>query len=280
VSLITSRANPQVKAIRALLRSRRERDRAGVCFVEGERVVAEAVALGLAIETLVVVEERLTSDSARFLVAELRSRGVRTLDLTPEVYESLAEREGPQEIGAVVQIPQDLLADTPATSGKLWLALGEVQHPGNLGTLIRSCDAAGGSGVVLLSQSSDPYHPIAVRGSLGTVFSQRILRATPDEFVAWLREGNCTVVGTSPTGTKDYREVSYKSPCVVLMGGERIGLSDEQKALCTAVVRIPLLGRVDSLNVATSATLVLYEAMRQQEVPLTLESEEGEPSSP
>jgi TrmH family RNA methyltransferase len=265
MAVVTSKANPQIKAIRALLRSRREREAAGVCFVEGERVVAEAVAQGLTVEMLVVAETELSSESARFLVAELRSKGVPSLELTAAVFESISEREGPQAIGAVVELPRHTLADTPASSGRLWVALNEVQHPGNLGTVVRTCDAAGGSGVILLGASTDPFHPIAVRGSLGAVFSQRLLPASFDELMAWARSGGCTVVGTSPAGSSDYREARYAPPCVLLMGGERIGLSEAQQAFCDTVVRIPLLGRVDSLNLATAATLVLYEAMRQQE---------------
>jgi TrmH family RNA methyltransferase len=146
------------------------------------------------------------------------------------------------------------------------VALPDIQHPGNLGTISRTCDAIGGDGVVLSGRTTDPYHPIAVRGTLGSIFSQRIVKARPAELARWLRSGRHLVVGTSPAGDRDYREVDYASrPVVLLMGGERVGLSKEQMALCDALVRIPMAGYVESLNLSVAAALVLYEVYRQVE---------------
>src|SRR5262249_6376754 len=124
-------------------------------------------------------------------------------------------------------------------------------------------DAAAGAGVILTGASTDPYHPIAVRGSLGAIFSQRIIETSADEFAAWARHYPCQVVGTSPAAEADYREVTYRPPVVCLMGSERTGLTPEQTALCDAVVRIPMAGKVDSLNLSVASALVLYEVYRQ-----------------
>jgi RNA methyltransferase, TrmH family len=149
---------------------------------------------------------------------------------------------------------------------RCWVALHEIQHPGNLGTIIRTNDAIGGDGVILSGRTTDPYHPVAVRGSLGAVFTQRIVRATPAELARWLRDSDVTVVGTSPDGTLDYREADYSSkPVVLITGNERTGISREQVKLCDAVVRIPMAGYVESLNLSVATGLVLYEVLRQVE---------------
>jgi len=260
VSLITSRANAQVKAIRAL-RNKRERDRSGLLFAGGPRLVGEALRQGAQIETVVVVPERLRVQTERDAIGAARAQGAAVLEVSGDVYDSLAFRGEPESMGAVVRQRHDMLPETPA--GELsWVAVHEIQHPGNLGTLIRTSDAAGGAGVILTGTSTDPYHPICVRGSLGAVFCQRVVQTTQEEFAVWLKHYGATVVGTSPAGGIDYREAVYRPPVVVLSGNERIGLSDDQLALCDQVVRIPMYGAVDSLNLSVATALVLYEVRR------------------
>jgi TrmH family RNA methyltransferase len=260
VPVITSRANERIKAIRAL-RNKRERDRAGVFFAEGPRLVARALAAGAAIEAVLVVPERLQDEGERASIAAARASGADIIEVAGDVYDSVSFRGDPDSMGAVVRRRHDALPPRP--SGELsWVALHELQHPGNLGTLIRTSDAAGGAGVILTGASTDPYHPVAVRGSLGAIFSQRVVETSEDDFEAWLKTYGARVVGTSPAGDVDYREATYKAPVVVLSGSERIGLSPRQLALCDQVVRIPMLGTVDSLNLAVATALVLYEATR------------------
>jgi TrmH family RNA methyltransferase len=259
--LITSRANERVKAVRAL-RDKRERDRSGAFFAEGLRVLRAAVETGATIEQVVAAPARI-DERERELIDDLAAARVPILEVSPEVYDSLSFREGAESIGAVVQQHWETLS--VATQGtRCWVALHEIQHPGNLGTIIRTCDAVGGDGVILSGRTTDPYHPVAVRGSLGSIFSQRIVRATPIDFTRWARHAGATVVGTSPAGDRDYREVDYGGQVVLIMGNERAGITDEQIALCDAVVRIPMLGYVESLNLSIAAALVLYEVLRQQ----------------
>jgi RNA methyltransferase, TrmH family len=148
---------------------------------------------------------------------------------------------------------------------RCWVALHDIGHPGNLGTIIRTNDAIGGDGVILSGRTTDPYHPIAVRGSLGAIFSQRIVRASPADLGRWARASGCLVIGTSPDGELDFRAPDYASRPVLLIGGnERAGISAEQIALCDAVVRIPMQGYVESLNLSIATALVLYEIQRQR----------------
>jgi TrmH family RNA methyltransferase len=263
VAVISSRANERIKQIRAL-RNRRDRDQAGVFFAEGARVLQAALDTDAVIEQAIIAPERLTR-AERPVVEALAERRVATLEVTPEVFDSLSFREEAQSVGAVLRQRWETLS--LETRGKrCWVALHDIQHPGNLGTIIRSNDAIGGDGVILSGRTTDPYHPVAVRGSLGAIFSQRIVHATPADFAHWTRDPGCTVIGTSPDGALDYREADYASrPVVLVMGNERAGLSKEQIALCDAVVRIPMEGYVESLNLSVAAALVLYEALRQVE---------------
>jgi len=261
--LISSRQNERVKAIRAL-KDKRERDAAGAFFVEGVQVLRAALRTGAVIEQVVLAPGRLNAEEAR-LAKTLAEMRLPTLEVTPEVFDSLAFREKAQSLGAVVRQRWETLASV-TESRRCWLALHDIQHPGNLGTLIRTCDAIGGDGVILSGRSTDPYHPVAVRGSLGAVFTQRIVRATQAELAGWLRRSGCRVIGTSPAGEADYREADYASrPVVIVSGNERSGISPEQIALCDEVVRIPMAGYVDSLNLSVATALVLYEVLRQRE---------------
>jgi len=192
--IIASRANERVKQVRAL-RNKRERDRTGTFFAEGRRVLQAALDTGAAIEQAVVAPERL-DEADRALVEELRRRRVPLLEVSGAVFDSISFREEAQSLGAVVRQRWESLADVRETR-RCWVALPEVQHPGNLGTIIRTCDAVGGDGVILVGRTTDPYHPIAVRGTLGAVFSQRIVRAKQDDVTAWAKRGECTVIGTS-----------------------------------------------------------------------------------
>ncbi len=260
MTVITSRSNAQVKRVRAL-QSRRERDRTGLFFAEGLRVVSEAFAMGYDVDLLVAAPERLPDAGLR-LVEKEQLRGLPVLEVTPEVFDSLSFREEAQGIGVVAHQRWSPLPES--TDGdRAWVAIHEVQHPGNLGTVIRTNDAVGGSGVILSGASTDAYHPQCVRGSLGAVFSQRLVRTTLTEFLEWAPRSDCQVVGTSPAGRVDYREVSYRAPVLVLMGNERAGLLPEQLTVCDEVVRIPMAGRVESLNLSIAAALVLYEVLRQ-----------------
>ncbi len=260
--MISSRANERVKQIKSL-HDRRDRDRTGSFFAEGHLVLRAALQSGVAIEQAVVCHERLSAEDAPILAA-FEEKEIPLMNVTGPVFDAMSFREEGQSIGAVVkQVGEGLTAETKGD--RCWVALHDISHPGNLGTIIRTNDAIGGDGVILSGRTTDPYHPIAVRGSLGAVFTQRIVRTTPEDLARWARDSGCLVVGTSPAGTVDFREPDYTTRPVLLIGGsERIGISPEQIAICDAVVRIPMLGYVESLNLSIATALVLYEIQRQR----------------
>lgn len=260
---ISSLNNPTIKHIRSL-RQRKERERTNTFFIEGIRLVAESIQTGATIESLVVAPELLTSAFAHHIVAARRAAGVAYLEVTAAVFKSLSGKENPQGLGAVVRQNWEQLEQVRLTDGWVWVALDEVQDPGNLGTILRTCDAVGGTGVILLGSTTDPYDPAALRASMGAIFSQRLVRAGFDEFVTWKQQHGYRVVGTSDTATHDYQAVRYDPPLVLLMGSEREGLSPQQQAHCDLIVAIPMVGRSDSLNLAVATGVMLYELFNQQ----------------
>ena len=262
-TLISSRANDRVKQVRAL-RNRHEREATKAFFAEGPRILKAVLETGADVLLLVVCPERLSAEE-ELLAEQISRRQPQFMEVTAAVFDSLSFREEGHSIGAVVQQHWETLG--PDTVGRrCWVALHDVQHPGNLGTIIRTVDAIGGDGVLLSGRSTDPYNPVAVRGTLGSIFTQRLVSADRAELAKWSKSSGCMVVGASPDGNFDYREADYASrPVLLLLGNERRGLAADQLALCDTVVRIPMGGYVESLNLAVAAALILYEVLRQNE---------------
>jgi TrmH family RNA methyltransferase len=255
---ITSRANPKLKQVR-LLRQRKGREASGLFLVEGIRPVGEAVEAGAPIESIFYSPELLTSLYARELVSQQIAQKTPCYPTSPDVFATLAEKENPQGLLAVVRMrPASLDALSPVDFP--WgVALVSPQDPGNIGAILRTIDAVGASGLLLLDGGADPYHPQAVRASMGALFWHPIVQTSFSEFAAWAAQGGYTVIGTSAHAEKNYREAaSYRPPLILLLGSEQKGLSAEQMAVCTQVVRLPMKGRVTSLNLAVVAGVMMY----------------------
>lgn len=271
--LITSPTNRRVAQIRKL-RSRKEREASGLFFVEGIRAVGEAVQLGAAIETLVVAPELLRSAFGRDLVAGREAAGVPVLRLSAEAFAAISGKDGPQGLAAVVRQQWEELPEGAAPGAghgghvpPLWIAVEAVQDPGNLGSILRTGDAVGTAGAILLGPATDPHDPACVRASMGAVFSQRLVRGDVDRFRAWARRHGLAVVGATGDAEHDYRAIDapYRGPLVVLMGSEREGLSPAAREACDHRVRVPMTGRCDSLNLAVATAVVLYEVLARRQ---------------
>ncbi|MEW6651540.1 MAG: RNA methyltransferase [Chloroflexota bacterium] len=261
--MITSRANPTIKQIRRL-RERKERQQSGLFFVEGLRIVGEAIAAGWKVECLVFSPQMVNSIFGMQLAQDFqRSRG-EVLEVSAEVFNSLSMKEGPQGIGAVVHQNWSPLDEIFPTKDKLWIALDSVADPGNLGTILRTNDAAGGGGVILLDQSTDPYDPAAIRASMGAIFRQQVVKTRLSDFARWKKTRFIGVVGTSDKAQNDFHYIHYPNPMVLLMGSERQGLQEHHLALCDVVAGIPMIGNSDSLNLAVAAALFIYEIFNQR----------------
>lgn len=260
--IISSQQNPKVKQIRALA-SRRARDRTGQFFVEGLHLVTEAIQTGAPIEQLVVAPELLRSSLAWALVQHERDLGRPILEVSAEVFRQLGARDFVQGIGAVIQQRWATLPDLPRPTRLGWIALAGTQYPGNLGTILRTADAVGAEGVLLLDATCDPHDPVAVRASVGAIFSVPVVRASFTELLTRAHALGLPIVGTSPAAPVDYRSLRYPTPLVLLLGSEGPGLALEHLARCDEIVRIPMAGRCDSLNLAVAASVLLYEIFAQ-----------------
>lgn len=269
--IITSFSNPKVKAIRKL-QAKKDRQITGFFFVEGLRTVGEAILTGAPIESLVIAPELLVSEFGQSLLDNPRVRDVERITVSREIYEKIAHKEGPQGIGAVVRQNWGALKSLHIDPNGLWVALAQIADPGNLGTIMRTADAVGCQGLILLGPSADPHDPTAVKASMGSIFSLSLVASDWEAFNNWRIDNQITLVGTSDRADADYQAVSYHHPLVLLMGSERHGLSDPMIKACDALVRIPMRGRADSLNLAVATAVVLYEIYNQSRKLDTIES--------
>ncbi|WP_374687071.1 TrmH family RNA methyltransferase [Promineifilum sp.] len=258
---IISPSNPRIKQLRALSR-RKERDATGLCVAEGIFHVGEALAAAAAnraaVEALFYAPDRLISDFGRGLVRQASATGIPTFETAADVLATVAEKDNPQGILAVVRPRRYALADLTSAAQPWLAAVVAPQDPGNVGAILRTLDAVGASGLLLLDGGVDAYHPGAVRASMGTVFRLPVVATDFAAFIAWARAGGYRVYGTSARGQTAYRATEYTMPLVLLLGSEREGLSVEQAAQCDALIRLPMHGRASSLNLAVAAGVMLY----------------------
>ena len=253
--LVTSLTNPAVKAARALhLRKSREAD--GLFLAEGLKIVIDAIDLGRAPRVL------MHGDMSHPLLdragAFTRAHGGEVLHVTPEILAKISRRDNPQTVvGVFAQEAHDLSTLDP-TAADVWVALQAVRDPGNLGTIIRTADAAGCGGVVLVGECCDPFSVEAVRATMGSIFAVPIYVATDAAFLAWRPSWPGTLVGTHLNATTDYRATKLSRPTMVLLGNESHGLPPAFAETCDVNVKIPMRGRADSLNLSVAAGVMIY----------------------
>jgi len=259
--IITSAGNKEVKLLRSL-HERKYRKQTGWFLAEGMRICLEAVSLGHVPQRLVYAAGREDDKSVRALMAACTKAGGRTLAVRPDLMGRIARKDNPQMvIGAFAQIWQDEAAIIP-DKDSLWIALDRVRDPGNLGTIMRTADAVGARGIVLIDDCTDPYSLEAVRASMGAIFNCELVKMTSDQFVAFAQNWQGEVIGTALQASVDYREADYSQPTIILMGNEQQGLTDKLIATTTSCIRMPMLGRSDSLNLAVATGISLYEWLR------------------
>jgi RNA methyltransferase, TrmH family len=256
---ITSLQNDRIKAIRAL-EMRKARKETGLFVAEGASLLITARENGFVPETLVFRAGSAASGIARGLVTWALEAGAECLEVSEAVLGKLASKDNPQSmLGVFRQRWVELPPAAKVPRSQLWLALEEVRDPGNLGTIVRTADAVGASGVILIGQSCDPYSHECVRATMGSIFAVPLVRATREAFLAWLASWPGDVVGTHLEGSEDFRKVGYRGPALLVMGSEGPGLSPDIAKGCTRLVKIPMAGHLDSLNLAVATALMLYQ---------------------
>ena len=260
--LISSAANPVVKRMR-LLGERKHRRREGAFVVEGIQPVWQAAEAGAEFEVIVVAPELLGDSPAAQMVARQEQAGVRVARVTTGLFARVSSRDGPSGLAAIVRARVPGLATLAVTPDSVFAALHEVGSPGNLGTIIRTANAAGAAGVVLVGPATDPFDPAAVKASMGALFTTPVAHAaTLAEFFAWAAGSGVTVVTTSAKEEVSFWAASYPRPAAFLLGAEGAGLPADVLAAGNLQVRIPMTGTAESLNLAVAAGLLLYQARR------------------
>ena len=263
---ITSAGNAEVKRLRSL-HERKYRRQTGLFLAEGMRTCTEAVALGWRLHRLVFLDGRGGDRMVRPLLEALARDGGRALPMTESLLARISGKDNPQMVlGAFEQRWQAADAISP-DADRCWIALDRVRDPGNLGTIMRTADATGARGVILIGDCTDPYSVEAVRASMGAVFNVELAQMSQNEFLSLVAGWPGQVIGTALPASRDYRLADYTGPLMMVMGNEQAGLTPELMAACTQLVRMPMMGRSDSLNLAVATAVALYEAVRQRHPP-------------
>jgi len=261
VKHITSLANPIVKDIRGLALAK-NRKASGRFVAEGLKIVADGVDAGWAIDILVYAAGVGGQPLVDRLTATCRVHGGTVIAVSEAVLAKISRRDNPQTVIGVFR--QQLMRPAAIRPGRedVWIALEDVRDPGNLGTIVRTADAVGARGVILIGDTVDPYSIEAVRATMGSIFNVAIAKGTRAEFETIVKGWPGTVVGTHLSGKRDYREATYAAPVLLVMGGEQAGLSPATAGLCETLVKIPMAGKADSLNLAVATGVMLFEIMR------------------
>jgi TrmH family RNA methyltransferase len=257
---VTAFSNPLVKQARGL-RDKKNRRREGLFLAEGLRILTEAKESGRLPRTLFFSDARHPLLEA--LLEATEAAGGEAIETSPDILHKISGKENPQTVLGVYEAFDTGLERIERDSAPLWIVAQALRDPGNLGTLLRTGDAVGAGGLILVDDCADPFSVEAVRASMGALFTQAIAAARWEDFLAWLRAGPGELIGTSLNATLDYQAPRYGAPAFILVGNEQAGLPAAYEAECDHLVKIPMLGRADSLNAAVATAVMAYEVMNQ-----------------
>ena len=255
---ITGFSNPTVKAIRAL-RDKKHRREERRFLAEGLRLLTDARESGRIPETLLMAEGREPHPLLDALERAVSAAGGEVLELAPELLAKVTGKDNPQAVAGVFAEWPTGLGTVDRTAAPLVLVAQALRDPGNLGTMLRTVDAVGAGGLILLDDCADPFSVEAVRASMGAIFTIPLARTRWDEFVPWLRAGPGQLVAASLREAVPFRGAAYQSPCFILVGNESRGLPADYEVACDLRVTMPMRGRANSLNAAVAAAVLAYE---------------------
>ena len=258
---ITAFSNPLVKQVRSL-RDKKHRRSEGLFIAEGLRILTEAREAGFT-PKLLFYGTGTRHPLLAALIEAVEAAGGEAIGTNADILHKLSGKDNPQTVLGVFEQFDTALQRIDRNAAPLWIVAQALRDPGNLGTILRTGDAVGAGGLILVDECVDPFAVEAVRASMGALFTQRIATARWDEFLTWLRSGEAMLVGTSLGATLDYQEPSYARPCFILIGNEAQGLPPGYEAECDLLVKIPMLGKADSLNAAIATAVMAYEVANQ-----------------
>lgn len=258
---ISSAQNPLIKTLKSL-HLKKGRAETGLFLAEGARLALEAAELDAWPEMLLFSPAALERPRVRDLIKEADARRVRTIETTQTVLGQIAKRDNPQ---TVIGAYRQRLAPLEALDGALLVALDGIRDPGNLGTIIRTADSVGAGGVILVGETCDPFSVEAVRATMGSLFAVKLARASFEDLVRFKQARGASLVGASLKGERLAQETPLPERVIVFMGNEQSGLNEDMDAACDRLVKLPMRGRADSLNLAVATAVMLYDIWRRRD---------------
>lgn len=258
---ISSTANETVKLLRSLER-KKDRQESGLFLAEGARHAEEALANGWSPAYAFASQAALERPQTRDLLERMRKAGARVLTGTEKILATLSRKDNPQAVISAFRQKVTELDALPVDGARRFVALYEVRDPGNLGTVIRTADAAGCDGVILVGTTCDPFSVETVRATMGSLFAMPLAATSFEAFRAWRDRNSVRVIAASMRGQHAHDKATYPERTCILMGNEQAGLPVDVEAACDELVRIPMMGKADSLNLASAASVMIYEAWR------------------
>ena len=257
---ITGFSNPTVKALRAL-RDKKHRRREQRFLAEGLRLLTDAREAGKLPETLVMAQGRDSHPLLDVLEADVLASGGEVIEVPEDILAKITGKENPQSVAGVFAEFDTSLAAIDRAASPIWLVAQALRDPGNLGTMLRTADAVGAGGLILIDDCTDPFSVEAVRASMGAIFTQRVAQARWPDFISWLRGGPGQLVAASLRDSQPYRGAPYAAPCFLMVGNESQGLPEAYEMECDLRVTMPMRGKADSLNAAVAAAVLAYEVL-------------------
>jgi len=254
---VTAFSNSTVKLLRSL-RDKKARRSEGLFLAEGLRILTEARDSGRLPEIVAFSAEGAGHPLAAEIIAATEAAGGDAIETGPEILSKMSGKDNPQMLLGAYRQPETSLERLDRSKAPLWIVAQALRDPGNIGTILRTGDAVGAGGLILIDDSADPFSVEAVRASMGAIFTQHVATARWGEFLSWLRSGKGQLVGTSLKATHDYLDARYEQPCFLLIGNEQQGLPANYEAECDLLVKIPMAGRADSLNAAIAAAVMAF----------------------
>ncbi len=259
---ISSTANPIIKDIR-LLEKKRHREQTNQFIAEGMKLIIDAIEQGWHLQTLIFAASQKLNPNVEKLAANCVAKGVDVLIVPEKVLGAITRRDNPQMVVGIFS-RQFIEPSQIRTGGEdVWIALDRIRDPGNLGTIMRTVDAVGAKGVILVGETTDPFATETVRATMGSIFATPICRMSEDDFINFADQWQGLVVGTHLEGSVDYRTPDYSGkPVLLIMGNEQSGMPEKLVQVCHQLIRIPQVGRADSLNLAIATGVCLFEIRR------------------
>jgi TrmH family RNA methyltransferase len=261
--LITSLQNRAVKET-LKLRERRHRDESNLFLIEGYRELLRASEAEWPVQTLWVCKELFLGSNEEALIKRLTAQGANVIQASPQVFQKISYRDRPDGLLGISPQKHYTFHDLKKKGSPFFIVAEAIEKPGNLGTLLRSADAAGVDAIILCDRRTDIFNPTVVRASVGTLFTVPVVEVSTEEALKWLKEQGIIIAAATPSAKEEFTDADLNVPLAIAVGTEQLGLSEVWLQEAAIQVRIPMLGKADSLNVATAATLLMYETIRQR----------------